>query len=209
MSESRAHQVQTLDDERVRLGLPETLPFTDYQHLFRDIRPRDRVNIILERLQAEITTFERIKQNIDQLRTLKLRICNESTRFIINQINYLIKISKKHYFYSSMIPSWDAINKSYQVDDIFNTLHAYYEQNLESLKSIKQRLQRCCNDFQFIHYLENQAEDLLIYMNEYKAKANKIYEDLKPYITGGQYNKTRRYRKRNSRRKKSKRHKIY
>lgn len=210
MSESRSRQAQTLDDERVRLGLPETLPFTDYQRHFRDIHPRDRVNIILERLQAEITTFETIKQNIDQLRGLEEpRICINSTSLIRKQINYLIRISEKHYGYSSMIPSWDAIYISHQVDALFETLQDYYEKNLESLQSIKQKLLRCCNNDQIIHNLENQTEGLLIKMTDYQARANQIYENVKDYMTGGQYNKTRRHKKRNIRRKKSKRHKIY
>jgi hypothetical protein len=209
MSESRNPQdpkFQTLDYQRNLLGLPETLPFTDYSDARLDTHPAERVNVILERLQAEITTFETIKQKIDDLES---QMCRYHSSHIRNQIQYLIRISNKHYDYIMIVSTWNTINPSDMVDELFISSEDYYSNFQKNLQTIKRMLLRSCKDPEIMRNLKTETETLLQRMKEYKAKAIETYKKVEHYIIGGQYNKTRRNRKINRRRKKSKRHKIY
>ena len=201
MSESRSPQhpkFQTLDYQRNLLGLPKTLPFTDYSYKWLDTHPSERVNVILERLQAEITTFETIKQYIDDL---EFQMCRHYTSHIREQIQYLIRISKKHDDDIMEVSKWNRINPSHMVDELFISSEDYYFFNKLELEKIKRMLLRSCKDPEIMSNLKSETETLLQRMKEYKANAIETYKKVEHYIIGGQYNKTRRNRKRNRRRR--------
>jgi len=62
-------------------------------------------------------------------------------------------------------------------------------------------LLRSCKDPEIMSNLKSETETLLQRMKEYKANAIETYKKVEHYIIGGQYNKTRRNRKRNRRRR--------
>jgi len=136
-------------------------------------------------------------------------MCRYHSSHIRNQIQYLIRISNKHYDYIMIVSTWNTINPSDMVDELFISSEDYYSNFQKKLQTIKRMLLRSCKDPEIMRNLKTETETLLQRMKEYKANAIETYKKVEHYRIGGHYNKTRRNRKINRRRKKSKRHKIY